>query len=60
MTNGDRIRQMSDEEILELFFGPEAYLISMPVEEKRIINGMQVIQTTTIRFIDWMKQEATI
>ncbi len=57
MTNGDKIRQMSDEEILEFFFGPEAFLISMPIVQKQIINGMEVTQTTTMRFIDWMRQE---
>ena len=59
MTNGDKIRQMSDEELLEFFFGPEAFLISMPVEETRMINGVQVTRTSTIRFLDWMKQEVT-
>ena len=58
MTNGDKIRQMTDEEILEFFFGPEAFLISMPVQNTQIINGMQVSNITTIRYIDWMKQEA--
>lgn len=58
MTNGDKIRQMTDEEILEFFFGSEAFLISMPVEEVREENGMYVHNITTIRYIDWMKQEA--
>ena len=57
MTNGDKIRKMSDEEMLEFFFGPEAYLIYMPVEEKQMINGVQVIRTSTIRLLDWMKME---
>lgn len=60
MTNGDRIRQMSDEEILETFFGPEAYLISMPIVVTQVINGMQIEQTTTMRYIDWMKQECDV
>ena len=57
MTNGEKIRQMSDEELLEFFFGPEAFLISMPIEERKIINGVQVVRTSTIRFLDWLKLE---
>lgn len=57
MTNGEKLRTMSDEELLEFFFGQEAYLISMPVEEHQTINGVQVTRTSTIRFLDWMKLE---
>ena len=58
MTNGDKIRQMSDEEILEFFYGPEAFTVSMPIQTVQIINGAQFVQTTTLRYIDWMRQEA--
>lgn len=57
MTNGDRLRQMSDEELLEFFFGAEAYTVSMPIEVTQVVNGMTVTQTTTMRFLDWMKME---
>ena len=58
MTNGDKIRQMTDEELLTFFFGPEAFLISMPVEETIVKDGVYISNLTTIRFIDWMKAEA--
>lgn len=59
MTNGDKVRQMSDEEILELFFGNDAYLISMVVPVAQVINGVQIVQETTVRLIDWMREECS-
>jgi len=58
MTNGEMIRKMSDEDMLQFFFGQEAFLISMPVEEDIVVNGVQIRRTTTKRFLDWMKEEA--
>lgn len=58
MTNGDKLRQMSDEDLLEFFFGAEAYTISMPIEISQVVNGTTITQTTTMRFLDWMKMEA--
>lgn len=58
MTNGDKIRQMTDEEILEFFFGQEAYTISMAIPIVEIQSGMQIQHITTKRYIDWMKEEA--
>ena len=57
MTNGEKLRTKTDEELLEFFFGNEAFLISLPIVETQYINGAKVQQTSTIRFIDWMKQE---
>ena len=59
MTNGDKIRQMSDEEILEFFFGPtEAYTISMAIPVISQQGNVQIQHMVTKRFIDWMKEEA--
>lgn len=58
MTNGDKLRQMTDEELLTFFFGPEAFLVSMPIEERIVKDGVTISNLTTIRFIDWMKEEA--
>lgn len=57
MTNGDKIRQMSDEELLEFFFGPEAYTISMAIPVQTVQGNMQIEHMVTKRFIDWMKEE---
>ena len=59
MTNGDRLRQMSDEELLEFFFGPEAYTISLAIPIIETQGGMQMQHIITKRYIDWMKEEAT-
>ncbi len=59
MTNGDKIRKMTDEEILEFFFGPEAYTISMAVPVVETQGSVQIQHMTTKRFIDWMKEECT-
>ena len=58
MTNGEKLRQKSDEELLEFFFGDEAYLISMVIPHVEINGNMQITTNKTIRFIDWMKMEA--
>lgn len=58
MTNGDKIRQMSDEEILEFFFGPEAYTISMALPVIDMHGNVQIQHMMSKRFIDWMKEEA--
>lgn len=58
MTNGDKIRAMSDEQILETFFGPEAYTISMTVPITTTQGGIVMQQIVTKRYIDWMKEEA--
>ena len=57
MTNGERLRQKSDEELLEFFFGDEAYLISMVIPHTEVRDNMQITTTKTIRLIDWMKEE---
>jgi len=57
MTNGDRLRNMSDEEILEFFFGPEAYTVSMAIPIVQQQGNMTVQTMTTKRYIDWMKEE---
>lgn len=60
MTNGDAIRAMTDEQIVEFFFGPEAYTISMAIPVTQVLeNGMIVEHMTTKRFIDWMKEEVS-
>lgn len=58
MTNGDKIRQMSDEELLEFFLGPEAYTISMAFPKRTQQGNVIVDHFETKRFIDWMKEEA--
>ena len=59
MTNGDKIRQMSDEEMLEFFFGPtEAYTISMAIPVRDIQGNIVIDHMVTKRIIDWMKEEA--
>lgn len=58
MTNGDKIRQMSDEELLEFFFGPEAYTISMAIPKRTQQGNVIVDHMVTKRFIDWIKEEA--
>lgn len=59
MTNGDMIRQMTDEEILEVFFGQEAYTISMAVPTIETQGGIQIQNIVTKRYIDWMKEEVS-
>lgn len=51
MTNGDKVRQMTDEEILEVMFGEEAFTIMRLVVLPN--NMMQAIP-----MIQWMKMEA--
>lgn len=57
MTNGEFLRQKTDEEMLEFFFGNEAYTISL-VEPQVVQHGnAQIVTEKTIRLIDWMKEE---
>ena len=57
MTNGDYLRQLSDEELLEFFFGPEAYTISMAIPVVTSQGNMQIEHVVTKRYLDWMKEE---
>ena len=58
MTNGEMLRQKSDEELLEFFFGEEAYLISMVIPQRVTQEGITIVTEKSIRFLDWMKMEA--
>ena len=59
MTNGEKLRQMSDEELLKFFFGMEASLIMMvfPVTQTRFdytesyaVRMYLLTQTLTLLF----------
>lgn len=57
MTNGEKLRQLSDEDMLKFFFGQEAYTISMAIPVVTRHGNMQVENYVTKRFLDWMKEE---
>lgn len=57
MTNGEMLRQKTDEELLEFFFGSEAYTISF-VQPQVVDHGnARIVMEKSVRLLDWMKEE---
>lgn len=56
MTNGDKVRQMTDEEILELMFGDEAFTRCVVLQIPSPDGMGEMLQA--VPMIDWMRMEA--